>query len=111
MSRYGNQEGAVRVQRIMKRSIGAGLLATTSAVAAVAMLATTTACAPTASSTRGTAQASAGAPASLSPAPGSTPARPATVQAAGLRVADTGSTTGRTVRRYRSGTPSGSECG
>ncbi|MEV4745701.1 DUF4232 domain-containing protein [Streptosporangium amethystogenes subsp. fukuiense] len=82
----------------MKRSIGAGLLA---AASALAVLAATTACAPPVTRDRGAAPASGGAPASLSPAtasssPGSAPARPAVaVQAAGLRVADSGTAAGR----------------
>ncbi|MER6172870.1 DUF4232 domain-containing protein [Streptosporangium sp. NPDC001681] len=83
----------------MKHSIGAGLLAATSALA---MLAAATACAPPASRPLGAAPAAGSAPASFSPARGATPASPSSaparpavaVQAAGLRVADSG-TAGR----------------
>ncbi|MET8052428.1 DUF4232 domain-containing protein [Streptosporangium sp. NPDC005286] len=78
----------------MKHSIGAGLLAATSALA---MLAAATACALPASRARSAAPAAGSAPASFSPAsPSSAPARPAVaVQAAGLRVADSGTAAGR----------------
>ncbi|MFI6453293.1 DUF4232 domain-containing protein [Streptosporangium amethystogenes] len=78
----------------MKQSIGAGLLAATSALA---MLAAATACAPPVTRDRGAVPAPGGAPASFSPARGAAPApaHPAVaVQAAGLR-ADSGTAAGR----------------